>query len=180
MDEEPSMNTTFQVDQADEKLLVQFTEMLEPYRDKPGSLIPALQAAQNVFGYIPKPAMNLISETLDEPLSRVLGVVTFYSFFSTVPRGKYVIRVCLGTACYVRGGKEVVESLQTALEVDVGQTTEDRLFTLEVARCFGACGLAPILMVNDDVHPYVKPAEIDNLLAQYRNGGNDIGKGGNA
>jgi NADH:ubiquinone oxidoreductase subunit E len=180
MDEEPSMNTTFQVDQVDEQLLVQFTEMLEPYRDKPGSLIPALQAAQNVFGYIPKPAMNLISQTLDEPLSRVLGVVTFYSFFSTVPRGKYVIRVCLGTACYVRGGKEVVESLQTALEVDVGQTTADRLFTLEVARCFGACGLAPILMVNDDVHPHVKPVEIDNLLAQYRNGGNDNGKGGNA
>ena len=174
------MNTIFQAHQTEEQLFAQFSEALQQYRDKPGSLIPALQAAQNAFGYIPKPAMDLISQTLDEPLSRVLGVVTFYSFFSTVPRGKYVIRVCLGTACYVRGGKEVVESLQTALDVEVGHTTTDRLFTLEVARCFGACGLAPILMINDDVHPYVKPAEIDNILAQYRNAENDSGKGGNS
>ncbi len=164
----------------DEELFIQFSHALEEFRGKPGALIPALQTAQHIFGYIPKTAMNLISETLDEPLSRILGVVTFYSFFSTVPRGKYVIRVCMGTACYVSGGKEVVESLQTALDVKVGQSTHDMLFTLEIARCFGACGLAPILMVNDDVHPYVKPAEIEKILAHYRNLEHDPGQGGNS
>lgn len=164
----------------DEQLFIQLTQALEAYRGQPGALIPALQTAQNIFGYIPKTAMNVISETLDEPLSRILGVVTFYSFFSTVPRGKYVIRVCMGTACYVSGGKEVVESLQTALDVNVGQSTHDMLFTLEIARCFGACGLAPILMINDDVHPHVKPAEIEKILAHYRNMEHEPGKGGNS
>jgi NADH:ubiquinone oxidoreductase subunit E len=164
---------------SEEELFAHFTNALEAYRDKPGALIPALQAAQNVFGYIPKPAMELISHTLDEPMSRVLGVITFYSFFSTVPRGKYVIRVCLGTACYVRGGQHVVDSLKEALHIEVDQTTEDKMFSLEVARCFGACGLAPILMVNEDVHPYVNPAKVDEILAQYRNRESDPGKGGN-
>jgi NADH:ubiquinone oxidoreductase subunit E len=132
-----------------------------------------------MFGYLPMPAMKIISEKLDEPMSRVLGVVTFYSFFSTVPRGKYVIRVCLGTACYVRGGQHVVDSLKEALHIDIGQTTADNMFSLEIARCFGACGLAPILMVNEDVHSHVDPAKIDEILALYRNRESESGKGGN-
>ena len=162
------MNTSFQAQQTEEQLFTQFSETLQQYCDKPGSLIPALQAAQNVFGYIPKPAMDLISQTLDEPLSRVLGVVTFYSFFSTVPRGQYLIRVCLGTACYVRGGKDVLEKLQHTLGIGIGETTPDRLFSLEVARCFGACGMAPVIMVNETIHQRVKAARINELLTQYR------------
>jgi NADH:ubiquinone oxidoreductase subunit E len=163
------MNEASQQTNLEEQLFAHFTNTLEAYRGKPGALIPALQTAQNVFGYIPKPAMKLISHTLDEPISRVLGVVTFYSFFSTVPRGKYVIRVCLGTACYVGGGQHVIDSLKEALNIEVDQTTEDKMFSLEVARCFGACGLAPILMVNEEVHPHVNPAKIDDILALYRN-----------
>jgi len=97
----------------------------------------------------------------------VAGVVSFYSFFSTVPRGRNLIRVCLGTACYVRGGMAVLDSLKKELGIDVGETTEDREFSLEVARCFGACGLAPVLTVNDIVHHRVKPARINEILAQY-------------
>jgi NADH:ubiquinone oxidoreductase subunit E len=98
----------------------------------------------------------------------VAGVVSFYSFFSTVPRGKYLVRVCLGTACYVRGGKQVLDAVKKTLGIDVGQTTADRLFSLDVGRCFGACGLAPVIMVNDDVHQRVKPAKINELLNIYR------------
>lgn len=168
------MNNCCQHTESEEQLLIRLNDALHTYRGKPGALIPALQTAQNVFGYIPKPAMELISHTLDEPMSRVLGVITFYSFFSTVPRGKYVIRVCLGTACYVRGGKDVLEKLKKVLDIDIGQTTEDRMFSLEVARCFGACGLAPVIIVNEDVHKRVKPSKVGEILTQYR----DLVKGG--
>jgi NADH:ubiquinone oxidoreductase subunit E len=98
----------------------------------------------------------------------VAGVVSFYSFFSTVPRGKHLVRVCLGTACYVRGGKEVLSSLKQALHIEVGETTSDRLFSLDVGRCFGACGLAPVVMIDDDVHQRVKPTQLVKILDQYR------------
>ncbi len=173
------MNNHCQHTESEEQLLIRLDDMLDGYYGKPGALIPALQITQNMFGYLPKPAMQMISNKLDESMSKVLGVVTFYSFFSTVPRGKYVIRVCLGTACYVLGGKNVVESLKQALDVDIGQTTSDRIFSLEVARCFGACGLAPIIMVNEDVHPHVKPTEVDKILARYKTRESESGKGGN-
>ncbi|MFP4112910.1 MAG: NADH-quinone oxidoreductase subunit NuoE [Spirochaetota bacterium] len=133
-----------------------------------GNLIPVLQHAQQLYGYLPKSVLKHISERLDISYSEVAGVVTFYSFFSTVPRGKHVIRVCLGTACYVRGGKEVLAAFQNELGIDVGETTEDRLFSLEVGRCFGACGLAPVVMIDDEVHQRVKPAKVRELLAGYR------------
>ena len=112
--------------------------------------------------------MKKISLALDKSYSEVAGVVSFYSFFSTVPRGKYLVRVCLGTACYVRGGKQVLDAVKKVLNIDVGQTTADRLFSLDVGRCFGACGLAPVIMVNEDVHQRVKPAKINELLNIYR------------
>jgi NADH:ubiquinone oxidoreductase subunit E len=98
----------------------------------------------------------------------VAGVVSFYSFFTTVPRGKHLVRVCLGTACYVRGGKQVLASLKSTLGIEVGETTPDRLFSLDVGRCFGACGLAPVIMIDDDVHQRVKPARLARILEQYR------------
>lgn len=155
-------------DAADEaKLLEQLDEMLVEYRDQPGGLIPALQTAQGLFGYLPEAAMRRIAQVFDKPYSEVAGVVSFYSFFSTVPRGKYVVRVCLGTACYVRGGNEVLRALKDKLGIDVGGTTADRRFSLEVGRCFGACGMAPVLMVNDDLHQRVKPAKVGEILKAY-------------
>ncbi len=132
-----------------------------------GSLIPVLQSTQNLLGYLPKPILVHISEKLEIPYSEVAGVVTFYSFFSTTPRGKHTIRVCMGTACYVRGGKEVLEALSKELKIGVGETTADGLFSLEVGRCFGACGLAPVVMVDEDVHQRVKESQIKSLLEPY-------------
>ncbi len=149
------------------QLLAQLDEMLVDYTDKPGGLIPALQLCQKMFGYLPKIALVRISEAFDKPYSEVAGVVSFYSFFSTVPRGKYTVRVCLGTACYVRGGKSVLDAFKKELAIDVGETTADRTFSLDVGRCFGACGLAPVIMINDDVHQRVKPTKVGEILAQY-------------
>ena len=142
-------------------------EVLAQYKDKPGALIPVLQLTQGIFGYLPKEALKHISLKMNKPFSEVAGVVSFYSFFSTVPRGKNLIRVCLGTACYVRGGNRVLESIKHKLGINVGETTPDRQFSLEVARCFGACGLAPVITINDEVHHRVKPNKIGDVLAQY-------------
>jgi len=150
------------------QLFAQFETILREYTVSPGALIPLLQTAQRLFGYLPEKIMKSIAQKLDKPYSEVAGVVGFYSFFSVNPKGKYVIRVCLGTACYVRGGKEVLEACKKHLGIDVGQTTEDRLFSLDVGRCFGACGLAPVIMINDDVHQRVKPSKIQEIFSQYR------------
>jgi NADH:ubiquinone oxidoreductase subunit E len=152
---------------SEEELLTRLDEVLVRYKDKPGGLIPVLQLAQGIFGYLPEVALKRIAKGLRKPYSEVAGVVGFYSFFSTAPRGRNLIRACLGTACYVRGGMAVLESLKKQLGIDVGETTEDREFSLEVARCFGACGLAPVITVNDVVHHRVKPARINAILAQY-------------
>lgn len=150
------------------EMLEAIKPIIAEYKDKAGGLIPALQLAQALFGYLPKSVLKQISLDFGKPYSEVTGVVTFYSFFNTIPRGKYLIRVCLGTACYVRGGNEVLRALKDKLAIDVGETTNDRLFSLDVGRCFGACGLAPVLMVNDDIHQRVKPAKIGAILDLYR------------
>jgi len=152
------------------ELLARLDGVIQEYRNKPGALIPVLQIAQGIFGYFPEVALKRIALGLNKSYSEVAGVVSFYSFFSTTPRGKHLIRVCLGTACYVRGGKRVLDTLKQKLRIDVGQTTEDRQFTLEVARCFGACGLAPAIMIDEEVHHRVKPNRLDLVLAKYRNG----------
>lgn len=152
---------------SDAHLYEKLDDILNEYREKEGGLIPVLQIAQGIFGYLPEEVLRHIARGMDKPYSEVAGVVGFYSFFSTQPRGKNVIRVCLGTACYVRGGKQVLDSIKKELQIDVGETTEDQMFSLEVARCFGACGLAPAIMINDDVHQRVKPARIKQILTPY-------------
>lgn len=152
----------------EQELMARLEDVLAEQKDKPGGLIPALQTAQALFGYLPEKVMRRIAQAFDKSYSEVAGVVSFYSFFSTVPRGKYLVRVCLGTACYVRGGNEVLRAMKAKLGIDVGGTTPDRMFSLEVGRCFGACGMAPVLMINDDLHQRVKPAKIGELLDQYR------------
>jgi NADH-quinone oxidoreductase subunit E len=153
---------------SEESLLQVLDDIITSYKGQKGALIPVLQSIQNLVGYLPENALRHVSKKMKVPFSEVTGVVTFYSFFSTNPRGKYVIRVCLGTACYVRGGNEVLEAISRTLGIRVGETTEDRLYSLEIGRCFGACGLAPVVMVNDDVHQRVKPAKIKDILSQYQ------------
>ena len=126
-----------------------------------------LQQAQGIFGYLPEVALKRIAKGLAKPYSEVAGVVSFYSFFSTVPRGKHLIRVCLGTACYVRGGLAVLDAIRDRLGIDVGETTEDRQFSLEVARCFGACGLAPAVSIDEDVHRRVRVSQVAQILSRY-------------
>ena len=152
----------------EEILLVRLEEIISSYKDEPGALIPVLQATQSLFGYIPQNAILKIAELLNEPLSKIYGVITFYSFFSLKPRGKYLIRVCMGTACYVQGANEVLTALQQQLNVKVGETTDDKAFTLDIGRCFGACGLAPVIMVNDDVHQFVKSNDVAKIIKNYR------------
>jgi NADH:ubiquinone oxidoreductase subunit E len=152
----------------EEELLRRLDGVLREYADVPGALIPVLQIAQAIFGYLPETALKKIAAALGKPYSEVAGVVSFYSFFTTVPRGKHLVRVCLGTACYVRGGKQVLSALKDLLRIEVGETSSDQLFSLDVGRCFGACGLAPVIMIDDAVHQRVKPARLARILDQYR------------
>ena len=149
------------------QLFARLDEVIAEYKPKPGALIPVLQMAQGIFGYLPENVLKHIALGLDKSFNEVAGVVGFYAFFSTQPRGKHMVRVCLGTACYVRGGKQVLDAIKKELAIDVGETTPDRMFTLEVARCFGACGLAPAINVDDDIHQRVKPARIREVLDKY-------------
>ncbi len=165
-------------ERSEQELLAQFDDVLQQYAAQPGALIPVLQIAQRMFGYLPEAALKKVASVLNKPYSEVAGVVGFYSYFSTVPRGKHLIQVCLGTACYVRGGKEVLAALKEALQIEVGETTPDRLFSLDVGRCFGACGLAPVIMIDDDVHQRVRPARIARILNEYRNKEADAPTGG--
>ncbi|WP_368294387.1 NADH-quinone oxidoreductase subunit NuoE [Dehalobacter sp. TBBPA1] len=156
-------------EEADQQKLDMIAEVLEKYKNREGSLIQVLHMAQNIYGYLPLKIQRFIAESMNMPLSEVSGVVTFYSFFSTQPRGKHIIRVCLGTACYVRGGKKIIDRLEQILDIEVGGTTKDRLFTFEVARCIGACGLAPAMMIDDVVYKQVNPDKLDSILNKYRN-----------
>ena len=151
----------------EDQLYEQLDDIIDMHRGKEGALIPILQSAQNLFGYLPEAALKQISRKLHKPYSEVAGVVGFYSYFSTEAKGKHTIRVCMGTACYVRGGKDVLKSLMDNLKINVGETTEDRIFSLEVGRCFGACGLAPVIMIDDTVYQKVKPSKIGEIIKPY-------------
>lgn len=142
-------------------------KIITKFKGKPGGLIPALEEAQVALGFLPVSVQKRIAGGLTIPLSRVYGVVTFYSFFTMTPRGKHTVRVCLGTACYVRGGKALAKALEKEIGVEEGETTADRLFTYETVRCLGACGLGPVLVVNNDVHGRMKPSKVREILSQY-------------
>ncbi len=160
----------------DTELLKEFTseqvkklnEIIDKHKGKPGSLIPVLEEAQVALEYLPISVQKKIAKDLNLPLSRVYGVVTFYSFFTMTPRGKHTVRVCLGTACYVRGGKAITEALQKEFGISEGETTPDRMFTLESIRCLGACGLGPVVVVDEDVHGRIKPSKVKEILTQYK------------
>ena len=160
----------------DNELLNNFTpeqvaeldKIIKKHKGKPGGLIPVLEEAQVALEYLPMSVQKKIAKELNLPLSRVYGVVTFYSFFTMTPRGKHTVRTCLGTACYVRGGKAIAETLQKELGINEGETTPDRMFTLETVRCLGACGLGPVVVVDEDLHGRVKSSKVKEMLIQYR------------
>ena len=147
----------------------QLDKRLKKFRDIPGGLIPALHSAQELFGYLPRKALQRISEEMGIALSEVYGVVSFYSFFSTKPGGRYTIRACMGTACYVRGADKVLAEISKRLGIEIGQTTPDGMFTLDASRCFGACGLAPVVTVNGEVFQKVGVDDVGPMLERFRN-----------
>jgi NADH:ubiquinone oxidoreductase subunit E len=149
------------------EVLLQVDEIIGRYRTKPGSLIPVLEQCQGVLGYIPVELHEYLAEGLNIPGSTIYGVVTFYSFFSMLPKGRHTIKVCMGTACYVLGIGEVLNRLQSEFKIAVGETTEDRRFSLEAVRCLGACGLAPVVVVGNDTHGGVTPESILKILEGY-------------
>ena len=150
-----------------EHLYEKLGNIIDLYKGKEGSLIQVLHLAQEIFGHLPLEVQEFVSREMGIPLTDVTGVVSFYSFFSEKPRGEHTIRVCLGTACYVRGGKKIVEHLQDRLNCQLGDTTEDGKFTFEVARCIGACGLAPAMMIDDTVFRQVNINKLENILSDY-------------
>jgi NADH:ubiquinone oxidoreductase subunit E len=156
---------------ANEKNFIELKEYIDSIRHSQGLLMQTLHKAQEIFGYLPIEVQKFISTELDIPLSEVYGVTTFYTQFSTEPKGKHKIGVCLGTACYVKGAQQILDKLSKELKVEVGQTTKDNLFTLEATRCLGCCGLAPVMMIDQDVYGKLDPKNIPEILAKYNDRG---------
>ncbi len=144
-------------------------QVIDELKGEPGCLMPIMQRAQDIFGYLPEDVQNIIAKGLDIPVSDVYGVATFYAQFNLEPKGKYTISVCLGTACYVKGAQLVLDELEKVLGVPAGSTTPDGMFTLNATRCLGACGLAPVIMVNDDVYGRMTPDQVAGIINKYRN-----------
>jgi len=138
------------------------------YERKESNLIQVLHMAQAIFGYLPPEVQSFIADQMELSVSKVNSVLTFYSFFLTQPKGKYSVSICLGTACYVRGGKEVLNKLKDVLGIDVGATTEDKMFSLSVMRCMGACGLAPAMTINSKVYKQVSSNKIQRILGMLK------------
>ena len=143
------------------------SQVIRDFHSDENNLIQILHMAQAIFGYLPLKVQQYIAGEMNMPLSKVSGVVTFYSFFSTQPKGKYTIQICLGTACYVRGGKKILEKLQELLNVKVGETTKDGKFSLQVMRCIGACGLAPAISIGGKVFKRVNANKLREILDQF-------------
>lgn len=147
------------------------TAELEAYisenKDMDGALIPVMQKAQELFGYLSFETMQLISDRLDIPVSDIYGVATFYALFSLTPKGSNVISVCTGTACYVKGAAAVLDEVKKLLGIESGETTPDGKFSIQDTRCLGCCGLAPVMVINEDVYGRLEPADIKDILAKY-------------
>lgn len=154
--------------------LDELAAFIEDHRDPveaQGALIPVLHKAQELFGYLPTEVMDFVADKLQVPTAYVYGVATFYSLFTLTPRGKYQISVCMGTACYVKGAPAILDTVRQQLQIKIGETTEDGLFTLLETRCIGACGLAPVLTVGDDVYGRLTADKVPEILEKYRREG---------
>lgn len=152
---------------AHESEINELKEFISSKQTIKGSLMPVLQYAQEKFGYLPVEVLKIIAKMLEVPLSEVYGVVTFYAQFTMIPKGKYNITVCEGTACYVKGARKLSEKLEELLNVSAGGTTSDRKFSLSPARCIGMCALAPVITVNDDVYGKISVDKLEDVLKKY-------------
>ncbi len=149
--------------------MAEFLEFIEEHKNMDGPLMPVMQKAQELFGYLSLETQELIADSLGIPMTEVYGVATFYSQFSLTPKGEYVISVCTGTACYVKGAQAVLDKVIEILGIGVGETTADGKFTIQDTRCLGCCGLAPVMTINEDVYGRLTPADIKDILAKYQN-----------
>ena len=161
-------STATALTQKERKLYHKLDEAITGYGNAPGALIPVLQDAQGVFGYLPEEVQRYIADKLNIPIAKVFGVVSFYTFFSMKPRGKHQIRVCLGTACYVRGAQRILDRFSQELGLEEGETTEDKKYTLETCRCLGACAIAPVITVTGKTHRKVTPTGVSKILKEYK------------
>ena len=155
------------VENTSEKSWEQLDQLLNKYRGTKGSVIPVLQQAQEIFGYLPKDVLIKISKEINVPISQVYGVVTFYAQFHLKPRGRHIVRVCRGPACHVRGSLAILDKIKTVLDVEENGTTDDLRYTLEPVACLGACGLAPVMMVDDETHGRLTPDKVMEILGSY-------------
>lgn len=142
-------------------------QVIAQHKGQPGATMPVLQAAQEIFGYLPEEVQIMVAEGLDMPLSEVYGVASFYAQFTLNPKGKYQISLCLGTACYVKGASDVLEAVEKHLGICPGSITPDGKFSLDACRCIGACGLAPVMMINNDVYGRLTPEQVGGILEKY-------------
>ncbi|HUW05956.1 MAG TPA: NADH-quinone oxidoreductase subunit NuoE [Williamwhitmania sp.] len=142
-------------------------EICKAFNNEPGELINVLHKSQEYFGYLPAEVQEIVAEELSIPVAKVYGVVTFYSFFTMLPKGQHPISVCTGTACYVRGAEKVLDEFKRILSVNVGQTTHDGKFSLSCLRCVGACGLAPVVMIGEKIYGRVSPDGVKDILKEY-------------
>ena len=147
--------------------LAQVDEIVQKNRGKPGALIPVLEDVQSVLGYLPQAIQVKVAQGLNIPIADVYGVVSFYSFFTMVPKGRHSIRVCVGTACYVKGAQRLFNKLSSTLNVEKGGCTEDRRFSLETVRCLGVCGIAPVIVVDEEAHGLLEAKTVEKILDQY-------------
>jgi len=157
----------FKINNQEKELYSELDSVIDEYKGQQGRLIRILQKGSEIFGYLPITVQSYISYKLDIPISTVNGVVSFYSLFSEEPRGKYVVSVCLGTACYVKGAHEVLNAIKDELQVKEDETTPDGLFTLLSTRCIGACGLAPVVIINEEIYGVVSPDDVPGILHKY-------------
>lgn len=147
---------------------IRLKRIIDMYINEKGALMNILHEVQDMFGYIPYEIQKFIAENLNIPLSEIYGVVTFYSRFSLNPVGKYKINVCLGTACYVKGSDKILEKIEEKLNIKAGETTKDGIYSIDATRCIGACGLAPVITINEDVYGKLTPEDIDDILSKYK------------
>ncbi len=154
--------------QLKQKEFAELKEYINSVKNVQGLLMQTLQKAQDIFGYLPLEVQQFISDETNIPLADIYGVVTFYTQFTIEEKGKHKIGVCLGTACYVKGSQEIIDKIADELNVKVGQTTDDKLFTLEATRCLGCCGLAPVMVVDEDVYGKVDPKKVPEIIAKYK------------
>lgn len=161
-----AQTTVCNCNQTDERL-EQIKVLIESLKAVQGALIPVLHKVQELYGYLPEDVIKVVATELAIPMAEIYGVATFYSYFSLAPKGEHVIRVCLGTACYVKGSQALLDKLSNELKVPANETTEDGKFTLEATRCLGACGLAPVMMIDDQVYGKLVPGDIPKILKKY-------------